>query len=125
MEGSSQRRAKGNISMTIVLAGSVAVQIGDAVAAMAPAYDCAAGVAPLASPVLALSWPGGWEWILIAIVALVLFGKRLPDVARSFGKSIVEFKKGIRDVQDEVEHSSTHSSASGSEPKETIEKSAK
>ncbi len=49
------------------------------------------------------SWPGGWELVLILIVALLLFGKRLPDVARSFGKSIVEFKKGIRDVQNDVE----------------------
>lgn len=107
--------------MTIVLAGSVAVQFGGALVALIPPHDASVDFASL----LALSWPGGWEWILIAVVALLLFGKRLPDVARSFGKSIVEFKKGIRDVQDEVESSSNRSGVSGPEPKETIEKSTK
>jgi len=49
------------------------------------------------------SFPGTWEWVVILIVALLLFGRRLPDVARSLGKSIVEFKKGIRDVRDDLE----------------------
>lgn len=51
---------------------------------------------------LALGLPGGWEWIIIAIIALLIFGRRLPDVARSVGKGIVEFKRGLRDVEDEV-----------------------
>ena len=40
--------------------------------------------------------------VIIAIVALLLFGRRLPEVGRSLGKGIVEFKKGLREVQDEV-----------------------
>ena len=47
--------------------------------------------------------PGGSEWILIGLVALLIFGRRLPDVARSIGKSIVEFKKGLRDVKDDID----------------------
>jgi sec-independent protein translocase protein TatA len=47
--------------------------------------------------------PGGMEWIVILIVGLLLFGRRLPEVARSLGKSIVEFKKGIKDVRDDIE----------------------
>ena len=47
--------------------------------------------------------PGGAEWILITVVALLIFGRRLPDVARSVGKSIVEFKKGLRDVKGEID----------------------
>ena len=47
--------------------------------------------------------PGPWEMMLVAIIALLLFGKRLPEVARSLGKGIVEFKKGIRGIEDEVE----------------------
>lgn len=50
--------------------------------------------------------PGGAEWIIIGVIALLIFGRRLPDVARSVGKSIVEFKKGLRDVKDEIDERS-------------------
>ena len=45
------------------------------------------------------------ELAVVGIIALLLFGKKLPDVARSMGKGIVEFKKGIRGIEDEVEQS--------------------
>ncbi len=51
--------------------------------------------------------PGWAEILVVAFVGLLLFGKRLPDVARSLGKSVVEFKKGIRDVRDEVDSASS------------------
>jgi len=47
--------------------------------------------------------PGGGEWIVILVVALLVFGARLPSVMRSLGKGIVEFKKGLRDTESEVE----------------------
>ncbi len=47
--------------------------------------------------------PGGIEWIIILIVALLIFGKRLPEVMKSIGKGIVEFKKGVKGVEDDVE----------------------
>jgi sec-independent protein translocase protein TatA len=40
--------------------------------------------------------------IVVGIVAVLLFGSRLPTVARSLGKSMMEFKKGMVDIQDEV-----------------------
>ena len=49
------------------------------------------------------------ELIIVGIVALLLFGKRLPEVARSLGKGITEFKKGVRGIEDEVETSSSSS----------------
>ena len=49
-----------------------------------------------------ISMPGPWEIIIILVVALLLFGRRLPEVGRSLGKGIVEFKKGLRGIEDEV-----------------------
>jgi sec-independent protein translocase protein TatA len=45
------------------------------------------------------------ELIIFGIIAVILFGGRLPSVARSLGKSIVEFKKGMKDLEDEVKTS--------------------
>jgi sec-independent protein translocase protein TatA len=41
-----------------------------------------------------------YHWAIILVVVLVLFGGRLPSVARSLGQSIVEFKKGIKELED-------------------------
>jgi sec-independent protein translocase protein TatA len=40
------------------------------------------------------------HWLVIGAVALLLFGNRLPDVARSLGRSVNEFKKGLKEVKD-------------------------
>ncbi len=53
-----------------------------------------------------LSWggiPGGWEWIVILVVALLIFGKRLPEIARGLGKSLTEFKKGINEAKESTD----------------------
>jgi sec-independent protein translocase protein TatA len=50
---------------------------------------------------------GPTEMIVILVIAVLLFGKRLPEVGRSVGKSIVEFKKGMRGVEDEI-HRATY-----------------
>jgi len=51
-----------------------------------------------------LAWmPGGWEWMVILIVALLLFGRRLPEIARSLGKSLTEFKKGLSEGQNAID----------------------
>lgn len=48
---------------------------------------------------------GTGELIVIGIIAVILFGGRLPSVARSLGKSLVEFKKGMSDLENEVKSS--------------------
>ena len=57
-------------------------------------------------PILAFGLPGHGEWIILLILGLLIFGRRMPDVARSIGRSIVEFKRGIRAVDDDIEESS-------------------
>jgi len=45
----------------------------------------------------------GPEIFLIFLVVLLLFGaKRLPELTRSFGKSIKEFKKATSDIEDDI-----------------------
>ena len=53
---------------------------------------------------------GPFEIIIIAVVLLLFFGaKRLPELARGIGKSLKEFKKATRDVQDEIENAGSSS----------------
>jgi sec-independent protein translocase protein TatA len=43
------------------------------------------------------------EMMIVAAVALLLFGNKLPSVARSLGKSMTEFKNGMTDVQENIQ----------------------
>ena len=47
------------------------------------------------------------ELMFIGIAAVLLFGSRLPSVARSMGKSFTEFKKGLRGIEDDIDTSSS------------------
>jgi sec-independent protein translocase protein TatA len=49
---------------------------------------------------------GAGEIILIVLVILLLFGaKKIPELARGIGKGMSEFKKGLKDVEDEIKSS--------------------
>jgi TatA/E family protein of Tat protein translocase len=60
----------------------------------------------------------GWEWLIILVVALLLFGRRLPDIMRGLGSSVKEFKKGMEDVQ------STAASANPTAPSGAVSRDA-
>jgi sec-independent protein translocase protein TatA len=47
------------------------------------------------------------HWIILLGIGILLFGKRLPEMGRSLGKGIVEFKKGLKGLEDEVEGGGT------------------
>ncbi|HBP19055.1 MAG TPA: twin-arginine translocase TatA/TatE family subunit [Planctomycetes bacterium] len=49
---------------------------------------------------LAFGLPSGPEWIVVLVVALLIFGSRLPKVMRSLGQSVNEFKRGMNDIVD-------------------------
>lgn len=46
---------------------------------------------------------GMTEMMILGIIGVLLFGKRLPEVGKSLGKSLVEFKRGVSGVQSEIE----------------------
>lgn len=43
------------------------------------------------------------SWMVIAFVGLLLFGRRLPEVGRSLGKGIIEFKKGLQGIEEDID----------------------
>lgn len=43
---------------------------------------------------------GYWEFLIILVVMLLLFGNRLPSLARSLGQSLIEFKKGVKEIDE-------------------------
>ncbi|QDU71097.1 Sec-independent protein translocase subunit TatA/TatB [Mucisphaera calidilacus] len=58
----------------------------------------------LLTPIIAFLGPLGWtETIVIALIGLLFFGKRLPEVGKSLGKGIVEFKKGLSGIESDVD----------------------
>ncbi len=46
----------------------------------------------------------GWEWIIIGLVVLLLFGgKKIPELMRGLGKGMKSFKQGMKDVEEDVQ----------------------
>ena len=46
---------------------------------------------------------GATELMVVAFVALLIFGNRLPSVMRSLGKCVTEFKKGVSGIEDDLD----------------------
>ena len=45
----------------------------------------------------------GWEWVIIALVALLLLGgKKIPEFMKGLGKGVKSFKEGMKEVDDDV-----------------------
>ena len=72
----------------------------------------------MTNPMLAfLSPPGGAEWIVILVIAVLIFGRRLPEIARGIGKSLTEFKKGVKEAETEVKPAASDDPAKKQDPK--------
>lgn len=63
---------------------------------------------------------GPVEMMIIGVLAVLLFGNKLPEVAKNMGKSFSDFKKGMHGVEDEV-NSATRSSTSTARVSRSIE----
>lgn len=51
----------------------------------------------------AIGLPTGWEWLIILIVVLLLFGgKKIPELMRGLGKGVKSFKQGLNDAKEEL-----------------------
>lgn len=57
---------------------------------------------------------GMQEVVIIGVIAVLLFGSKLPEVAKSLGSSYHEFRKGLSDLQSQIDFSDTPSSSSSS-----------
>ncbi len=66
---------------------------------------------------LALFGPiGTWEAIVLLVLGLLIFGRRLPEVGKSLGKGIVEFRKGLAGIEQEVQDASQRQSTPPVQP---------
>lgn len=59
------------------------------------------------TPLFGLFNLGAQEMIVLLVIGVLLFGRKLPEVGRYLGKGIVEFKKGMKGLEDEIESSAT------------------
>ena len=54
--------------------------------------------------------------LVLAAIAVMLFGERLPEVAKSFGKQFMELKNGVRGIQQEIENAVNSATSIDSSP---------
>jgi len=59
------------------------------------------------TPVFALPFLSPQDIIILLVIGVLLFGRKLPEVGKYLGKGIVEFKKGLKGIEDEVDSANT------------------
>jgi sec-independent protein translocase protein TatA len=51
-------------------------------------------------PMFVGQWLGGWEVLALLVIALLVFGHKIPGMARNLGRGVGEFKQGLREGND-------------------------
>ena len=64
--------------------------------------------------------PGFGSWVLIALIGVLFFGKRLPEVGKSVAGAIVNFKKGLKEAQEEITNADTTTRTLPSQEQTTV-----
>ena len=67
-------------------------------------------------PLVAMFGLGGQEILLLLVLGVLLFGRKLPDIGRSLGKTVVEVKKGLKGIEDDVSEPSASRQSIDPEP---------
>ncbi|MFR9650126.1 MAG: twin-arginine translocase TatA/TatE family subunit [Rikenellaceae bacterium] len=63
--------------------------------------------------------PSGSEWIIIALVILLLFGgKKIPELMKGLGKGVKSFKDGVNEAKEEINKAAEEVNEPGDEKKE-------
>lgn len=53
--------------------------------------------------IVPMAFVGGWEFIIIALIVLLLFGgKKIPELMKGLGKGVKSFKDGMKEVEEDV-----------------------
>ena len=55
---------------------------------------------------------GPTELIIVLVIGILLFGRKLPEMGKYLGKSIIEFKKGMKGLEDNIDDNAAHTAAS-------------
>ena len=66
---------------------------------------------------------GAWDFAVLGVIAVLLFGRKLPDMAKYLGKSVVEFKKGMHGLEsgfDDIANPTAAAPAQTAAPAEAI-----
>ena len=57
--------------------------------------------------ILLFGIPTGWEWPIILVVVLLLFGgKKIPELMKGIGKGIRGFKDGLKEIEEDIKEDS-------------------
>ena len=53
--------------------------------------------------ILLFGMPTGWEWIILLVVVLLLFGgKKIPELMKGIGKGVKGFKEGLKEIEEDI-----------------------